>query len=301
MNAKQRQWAWRLAEKMLPPDAVERLRSLPIRDLGFGYDAYGYEKESAVLGYCFGHTLYRYYFRAESRGHERVPSEGPAILAGNHSGVIPMDAAMVWMDLITRPQKPILLRAVVDNFSGFLPFLGTIFWRCGQVVGARRNFEDLLTDKEIIGVFPEGTKGVGKPFRLRYQLQNFNVGFVELSLLFKAPIVPMAIVGPEEQAPMLFNLKPLARFFNFPYFPVTPFFPVLGPLGMLPMPVKYFIEYGEPLHFYRDYGPEIIEERPDKVRQLADQVRLAVQDRVDRMVEERTGVFSGGMSAEMGG
>ncbi|NOZ85799.1 MAG: acyltransferase family protein [Deltaproteobacteria bacterium] len=300
MNKAQRELAWRIAKKLLPPDIVERLEKLPIRDTGFGYDPYGYEKETAVLGYCLTYFLYSYYFRVESRCHERIPLQGPVIFAGNHSGVIPMDAAMQWVDLITRPEKPLLLRAVVDNFSGFLPFVNVLFTRGGQVVGARRNFEDLLGDKEYIGVFPEGTKGLGKPYKMRYRLQNFNVGFVELSLKYKAPIVPVATVGAEEQAPLLYNLKSVARLLNFPYFPITPFFPFLGPIGILPMPVKYFIEYGDPIRFYEEYGPEAIED-PGLMRSLADRVRLAVQDRVDRLVEERTGIFNGGLSVDMGG
>ena len=197
---------------------------------------------------------------------------------------------MVAADLASRMSKPRIMRAMVDNFMGFLPFVNVMFARFGQVVGARRNFSALLEQEELIAVFPEGTKGLGKPFSQRYQLARFNVGFIELSLIYKAPIIPTAVVGAEEQAPMLLDLKPIARMLDFPYFPITPFFPLLGPLGALPLPVRYYISYGKPLRFFEEYPPETVNE-PEKILMLADRVQIIVQDMLIRGLDTRPSVF----------
>lgn len=290
MNRWQRERALKIAKTLLPEDEFERLLSLEIDETGFGYDYFGLEKESLILGYSVALGIYKHWFRVESEGHENLPLEGRALITPNHSGVVPIDGVMIWADLLHKLEQPRVMRAMVDNFMGFLPYVNTIMSRCGQVVGARRNFEDLLRADRIVTVFPEGAKGTGKPFSQRYELIRFNVGFVELSLTHRAPIIPAAVIGGEEQSPMLFDIKPLARLLAFPYFPVTPFFPWLGPLGMIPLPVKYHIRYGKPLHFYEDYGPSTVND-PETVRMLAAKVQLIVQEMVDEGLKERTSVF----------
>ncbi len=290
MTSKQRKQALAIARRLLPPEEYERAIALEINDLGFGYDQFGMEKETAVLAYAFARYVYLYWFRVESCGHENVPKTGAALVTPNHSGVIPIDAAMIGVDLIMKMDQPRIMRAVVDNFMGFLPWINVFFYRIGQVVGARRNFQDLLGNGELCAVFPEGTRGIGKPFSRRYKVQKFAVGFIELSLTHKAPIIPTAVIGAEEQAPMIGNLKPLARLFNFPYFPITPTFPLLGPLGFLPLPTKYNIYYGEPIEYYREYGPDVVDD-PETVRMLADKVQLEVQDLVNHGLEKRSSVF----------
>jgi 1-acyl-sn-glycerol-3-phosphate acyltransferase len=204
--------------------------------------------------------------------------------------VLPIDGGLIWVDLLRRMNPPRLMRAVVDNFAGFLPFVNTLLYRTGQVIGHRRNFQDLLEREELVTVFPEGAKGTGKPFRDRYKLIPFNVGFIELALTYRAPIVPTAIIGGEEQAPMLYDIKPLARLFGFPYFPVTPFFPWLGPLGMLPLPVKYHIRYGEPLNFHLEHPPSAVND-PELIRRLADQVQQTVESMIAEGLAKRRTVF----------
>jgi len=290
MNKSQRKKAIAIARRLLPPEEFDRMMSIEINDLGFGYDQFGMEKEMAVLAISLARYVYLYWFRVHSEGHENIPKSGSALVAPNHSGVVPIDAAMVGVDIIMKMDKPRVMRAVVDNFMGFLPWVNVFFYRVGQVVGARRNFQDLLSNGELCAVFPEGTRGVGKPFSRRYNLAKFAVGFIELSLTYKSPIIPTAIIGAEEQAPMIGNLKPLARLFNFPYFPLTPTFPLLGPLGLIPFPTKYHIYYGTPIEFYREYGPEAIDD-PEIIRMLADKVQLVVQDMVNRGLEKRSSVF----------
>ncbi len=292
MNARQRRRAVALVQKILPPEEFARIDSISIRDLGYGFDPFGMEKETAMLGYALGYWFHKFYFRVESRGHEHIPA-GRVLITPNHSGVLPIDGSMIWVDLIHRSHSPRAARAMVDNFFGFIPYLSTFFYRAGQVVGARRNFEDLLRADDLVIVFPEGAKGTGKFFWQRYRLLEFHVGFVELALRFGAPIIPTAVIGGEEQAPMFLDVQPIARIFGFPYFPVTPFFPHLGVLGALPLPVKYDITYGPPLDFSAQYGPDAVND-PEIVRMLADRLRMIVQTMVDDALARRGSVFGFG-------
>jgi 1-acyl-sn-glycerol-3-phosphate acyltransferase len=155
------------------------------------------------------------------------------------------------------------------------------FARVGQVIGTRENVADLLDDGQLVLVFPEGMAGVRKRVTQRYRLQRFHVGFVEAALRAGAPIVPMAVVGSDDQAPILYDLGALARRLGLPFFPVTPTFPWLGPLGLLPYPVRYKIVYGEPLDFHERFGPEGASD-PGLVRYLANQVRREIQLLLDR-------------------
>jgi len=297
VNLRQRRAALKLVEKLLPREEFERLSAVRTPETAFGFDDFGMERESALLGYAAGYYVYKYWFRVESVGHEHIPREGGALITPNHSGVLPIDGAMIWVDLLHKLEPPRLTRGVVDNFAGFLPFVGTLMYRTGQVIGARRNFQDLLQDNQLVTVFPEGSKGTGKLFSQRYHLLPFNVGFMELALAHRAPIVPVAVIGSEEQAPMIFDIKALGRALGFPYFPVTPFFPWLGPMGAIPLPVKYYIYYGEPLHFYRDYPPETVDD-PEVVRMLADKVQMTVQGMIDAGLKKRPGVFGFGKPPE---
>jgi 1-acyl-sn-glycerol-3-phosphate acyltransferase len=275
---------------MLVPEDYERLQRVKINDLGFGYDPFGLEIESAMIAYAVAKFVYKNWFRVESHGVENVPQKGPVLITPNHSGVLPFDGAMLAVDLTKNMETPRVMRAVVDNFAGFLPFVNTLFYRWGQIIGARRNFEELLRQGEMVTVFPEGHKGTGKPYRERYKLTRFNVGFMELSLLNKTPIVPTAVIGAEEQYPYMIDLKPVAKLLSFPYMPVTPLMLLLGPLGMIPLPTKYIIYYGKPLHFYRDYPPETVKD-PETIYGLVDTVKTNVQDLIDQGLRERKGVF----------
>jgi len=295
MNRSQRKAVWRLVERLLPQDEIERARHLPFEDMGYGYDPFGMERETAVLAFLVARLVYRYWFRVESRGCEHVPRSGAALLVPNHSGVIPIDAAMLAVDVLSNLPEPRVVRTVVDYFASDLPYVNVFFARAGQIIGHPKNFEDLLRHDNLVGVFPEGTRGVGKPFRERYRLRRFNVGFIELSLKHRVPIVPVAIVGAEEQAPMLANIAPLGRLLGFPYFPVTPQFPLLGPLGVLPLPVKYHISYDEPFRFYDEYPPEAANDA-QTLRMLADKVQVRIQEMLDVGLEQRSSIFGLGLS-----
>jgi 1-acyl-sn-glycerol-3-phosphate acyltransferase len=276
--------------KALNPRDYANLSRLEIHDLGFGYDPFGLEIESHMALFQSLHYLYEYWFRVESHGVENVPEQGPILVTPNHSGVLPLDATMIMVDLIKNMERPRILRGVADHFFGLLPVVNTALYRCGHIIGARGNAEELLKQGEALAIFPEGARGTGKLFWERYKLRHFNVGFMELSLLHRVPIVPTAVIGSEEQYPMIANLRSLARVFSFPYFPVTLFWPHLGPLGLLPVPVKYHIYYGEPFHFYKEFPPETVKE-PDKVRVLVARVKQRVEEMIQEGLESRKGLF----------
>jgi len=290
VTRKERNFALGLARRLLPPEELERVMTIPIKANQFGFDPFGLERESAILAYIAAKMFYEHWFRVESSGHENIPTEGPGIISPNHSGVLPIDAAMISVDVVKNLEPPRLVRMVVDYFAAYLPFVNMLFSRSGQIIGHRKNFQMLLEQGELIGVFPEGHKGTGKLYKDRYQLRTFNVGFVELSLRQRAPIIPAAVVGAEEQAPMLADFKPLAKILGFPYFPITLTFPWLGPLGAIPFPTKYYIVYGEPIRFYEEYPPEAVDE-PETTRNLADRVQLKVQEMVNELLQKRSSIF----------
>jgi len=170
---------------------------------------------------------------------------------------------------------------VVDRWAGGLPWVNVCFARVGQIIGTRENFTDLLDEGQMVLVFPEGMAGVQKRITQRYRLQKFHVGFVEQALRAQAPIIPAAVIGSDDQAPILFDLPVFARALGLPMAPITPTFPLLGPLGLIPYPVSYRIVYGEPLHFSEQFGPEDAEDGR-LVRYLARRVRREVQSLIDR-------------------
>jgi 1-acyl-sn-glycerol-3-phosphate acyltransferase len=262
----------------------ERRRVVALSHLVEGelpYDRYGFSPDSARLAFPLFLALYRAWFRVRSQGHEHLPQEGAAVLVANHGGLLPFDAAMGIIDVILHTNPPRLLRSMVDRWAGTLPWINIFYARMGQVIGTRENFTDLLDDGQLVLVFPEGIEGIRKTVTQRYRLQSFHVGFVEHSLRARVPIIPTAFIGSDDQAPILYDFKQLARRLGLPVLPITPTFPWLGPLGLLPYPVSYRIVYGEPLAYHERFGPEGAGDAR-LVRYLANQVRRAVQLLVDR-------------------
>jgi 1-acyl-sn-glycerol-3-phosphate acyltransferase len=290
MSPRERERAIRLVKLLRGEDDVRWLDRITIKDLGFGYDIFGLEKETAALAYVVMRWVYDYWFRVESEGHHNIPRVGRCILAGNHGGMLPWDAAMACVDSVVRLHPPRLLRSIVDNFVAEIPFLNVLFARVGQVIGARQNFRELLLNEELAIVFPEGTVAIGKTYRERYRLRPFRVGFIELAITYQAPIVPVAFIGPDDQAPILFRFDGIAKSLGLPFIPVTPTFPIAGLAGLLPLPVKYRIRYGEPFHFYRDH-PREAARNPRIVEELAQTVRERVQDMVNEGLKSRRGIF----------
>ncbi len=234
--------------------------------------------------------LFTGWFRVETQGLENVPDTGGALLVANHSGTLPVDALMTTVALHDHHPAARRLRLLGADLVFELPFIGTMSRKMGTTLACNEDAERLLTDGELVGVFPEGFKGIGKPFRERYTLQRFGRGgFVSAALRTGVPIIPCAIVGAEEIFPMIGNAKPLARLLGLPYFPITPTFPLLGPLGLVPLPSKWLIAFGEPIDTSQ-YGPEAAED-PMLVFNLTDQVRETIQQLLYQLLLQRRSVF----------
>jgi 1-acyl-sn-glycerol-3-phosphate acyltransferase len=219
-------------------------------------------------------ALYQHWFRVDLQGLENVPEKGAALLVSNHSGTLPMDAVMLQVAVHDNTDRT--LRLLGADLVYQVPFLGHISRKSGHTLAHPADTARLLAKGELVGVFPEGFKGVGKPFSQRYKLQRFGRGgFVVSALRSQVPIVPVAIVGAEEIYPKIADLRPLARLLGFPYFPITPTFPLLGPLGLVPLPSKWVIQFGEPIPM-DEYGPEAADD-PLTVFNLTDHIRETVQ------------------------
>lgn len=234
--------------------------------------------------------LFSTWFRVEVQGAEHVPTDGGALVVANHSGTLPVDALMTMVALHDEHPGRRRLRLLGADLVFEMPFIGSLSRKMGSTLACNEDAERLLTEGELVGVFPEGFKGIGKPFRERYTLQRFGRGgFVTAALRTGVPIIPCAIVGAEEIYPMMGNAKTAARLLNLPYFPITPTFPLLGPLGLVPLPSKWLIAFGEPIDT-ASYGPAAAED-PMLVFNLTDQVRENIQQAIYQLLLQRTSVF----------
>jgi 1-acyl-sn-glycerol-3-phosphate acyltransferase len=233
--------------------------------------------------------FYRHYFRVEVVGIDRLPTDTGALLVANHSGTLPLDALMLSLAVHDETPAHHDLRLLGADLVFKLPVLCEIARKTGATLACAADAERLLSAGEWVGVFPEGFKGIGKPYRDRYRLQRFGRGgFVSAALHTGAPIVPVSIVGAEEIYPIVANLTPLARITGLPYVPITPLFPWLGPLGLVPLPSKWLIEFGEPIDS-RPYADEA--DDPIVVFDLADQVRESIQQTLHTLLERRPDPF----------
>jgi 1-acyl-sn-glycerol-3-phosphate acyltransferase len=240
----------------------------------------------------FFEFLYAVWWRVEATGTEHVPASGPGLIVANHSGVLPYDGLM--LQLAIRHEHPArrLCRMLALDMFALLPVLAPMLSKSGSVRANPENAERLLRQGELLGVFPEGVKGVGKRFRERYKLARFGRGgFVRVALRTGAPIIPCAIVGAEEIHPVIGKADWVGRPFGLPYFPLTPTFPWLGPLGVVPLPTKWSIDFGEPVDL-SGYGPEGAED-PILVNRISESVRETLQRMVDGRLARRRSVWFG--------
>lgn len=246
-------------------------------------DPFGFELDTAKYAIAAAAFFHRAYFRTEVVGIENVP-QGRVLLVANHSGQIPLDGMVIGAAMFFDANPPRVVRSMVEKWTQTLPFVGTLFQRVGQVVGVPENARRLLEQEEAVLVFPEGARGISKPFRERYRLKEFGLGFMRLALETRTPIVPVAVVGAEEQYVNLGNSTKLARLFGMPDFPIVPQWFVPG--GQLPLPTKYRIHFGEPLRFDGDPDDEdaAIEERVAVVRS-------SIEELLARGLASRTSIF----------
>jgi 1-acyl-sn-glycerol-3-phosphate acyltransferase len=235
--------------------------------------------------------LYEKWFRVETRGLDNVPDTGGALIVANHSGTIPVDALMTSLALLDHHPAHRHVRLLAADLVFTMPIVAPLARKGGNTLACNADAERLLNGGELVGVFPEGFKGIGKPFSERYKLQRFGRGgFVSAALRTGTPIIPCSIVGAEEIYPMVGNAKTLARLLGMPYLPVTPFFPWLGPLGAIPLPSKWIIEFGEPIETAELGGPAAAED-PMLVFNLTDQVRETIQSTLYTLLMQRRSVF----------
>jgi 1-acyl-sn-glycerol-3-phosphate acyltransferase len=245
-----------------------RLRRIPTHLNAYGYDAFGFSPVASRRALVMSALLYRYWFRAETHGIDRLP-QGRMLLISNHAGQIAIDAAMIGTAMVLEAEPPRIIRGMGEYWLPTVPWINIAMVRTGSVVGTRKNCVDLLEADECVIAFPEGVRGMNKLIWERYQLQDFGYGFMRLALETRSPIVPIAVVGSEEQAPAIANLRGLGQLLGMPAFPVTLTWPWLGPLGLIPLPVKYHIHFGEPMRFEGNPNDEdeVIAEKVDQVKE----------------------------------
>jgi 1-acyl-sn-glycerol-3-phosphate acyltransferase len=265
-------------------------RELARRGADYSVDDFGFDPQWTEAFLDVFMVLYRDYWRVETTGVENVPANGRALLVSNHAGVLPWDGTMIKTAVFAEHPHPRHVRALVASLFLGMPVLSWFLRRTGQTVGHPDDTRRLLERDELVLVFPEGVRGTGKNFKDRYRLRRFGRGgFVATAIRSRAPIIPVSVVGSEEIYPMVADVAPLARFMGLPYFPLTPFWPWLGPLGMIPLPSKWRIQFHAPIHV-EDNPPEAAEDQ-NLVMALADEVRDTIQQGIYDNLKLRRGVF----------
>jgi 1-acyl-sn-glycerol-3-phosphate acyltransferase len=275
----------------LPREARESLEAV-VRRLGGGYeeDDFGLDEEFAEIALPFLEFLYDHWWRVHVEGVTHVPAHGRALLVANHAGILPWDAAMIGAALQREHPLPRHPRFTVLDWAFEVPYVSVAIRKLGGVPASPYNALRLLEQEELVAVFPEGTNGTQKLFRDRYRLRRFGRGgFVEIALRTGAPIVPVAIVGSEEIHPKLADAPLLARMTGAPFFPVTPTFPALGPLGAIPLPSRWRMEFCEPIDL-AEFGPDAASDRA-LVFELSEHVRDLIQGKVWENLARRRSAF----------
>ncbi|HEY5658323.1 MAG TPA: lysophospholipid acyltransferase family protein [Myxococcota bacterium] len=274
-----------LAARDLQREIGERLRKIPNRINEFGFDPYGMSPEWMRRWALPALLLYRYYFRVETVGVEHVPA-GRVLVIANHAGQLPFDGLMLSMALLLEAEPPRIARGMGEYWIPRIPVVSVAAARGGTLVGTPENCVHMLENEECVMVFPEGVRGMNKTYAERYRLQRFGLGFMRLALETRTPILPVGIVGSEEQQPGFANLEGLAHLLGMPALPITLGFPWLGPLGILPLPVKYHLYFGELMHF--EGSPA---EEDAAVGRRVEKVEEEIERLLARGLRERKGVF----------
>lgn len=275
-------WEFRLAELM----AFMRRRL----EGDYEVDDYGFDRELTERFFMAAlRPVAEKWFRLEVRGLENIPAEGGALVVSNHSGTVPVDSLMTMLAVHDNAHR--FLRPLAADLVFKMPVVSSLARKSGATLACIEDAERMLSGGDLVGVWPEGFKGIGKPFSQRYKLQRFGRGgFVSAALRTGVPIIPLSVVGAEEIYPLVGNVPSLARLLGLPYIPITPFFPWLGPLGMVPLPSKWILEFSDPIRT-DTYDPAEAED-PMLVLNVTDQVRETIQHTLFGLLRERDGVFS---------
>ncbi len=276
----------------LPPSLRNSVARMAARLRGdYHEDEWGFDEEFAEAAYPFFEFLYERWWRVRASGAGNVPTHGRAMLVANHAGsLFPFDAAMITGAIMREHPLPRWPRFMVLDWAFTLPFVAPFIRRVGGVPASPFNAIRILESDDLMMVFPEGAKGTGKPFSERYRLQRFGRGgFVEVALRTGSPIVPIAVVGSEEIYPMIADASAVARAIGAPFVPITPTFPWLGPLGLIPLPSRWRIEFCEPIDL-SGYPPEAAEDRR-LVLELSEHVRETIQGKLAENLAARGSPF----------
>jgi 1-acyl-sn-glycerol-3-phosphate acyltransferase len=258
----------------------------------FDTDEWGLDWEYVDVVRPFFTFLYKSYWRVETTGLENIPVEGRALLVANHSGQLPFDGMMIGTAVLTDHPARRLVRTVYAAILPTIPWVSSLLVRLGQTLATVENGTRLLEQEELVAVFPEGYKGTGKLFKDRYQLARFGRGgFAQMALNTQAPIIPVSVVGSEETYITLAKFPTLSAITGIPYLPITLTFPWLGLLGVIPLPTKWYIDFGEPIYM-DDYGPDAADSIV-RVSQLSDQVRNTIQGMIHQRLAQRRSIFFG--------
>ena len=273
------------------PRLAESLALLRRRVTGdYSVDEYGFDQEVTERFFLAAiRPIARKWFRVEVRGAENIPTEGGALVVSNHSGTVPVDGLMTGVSIHDHTGRH--LRPLGADLVFRLPIVGEMARKGGATLACNDDAERMLSNGELVGVWPEGFKGIGKPYSERYKLQRFGRGgFVSAAMRTGVPIIPCSVVGAEEIYPLVGNIPSLARLLGVPYIPITPLFPLLGPLGLVPLPSKWLIEFGEPIR--TDSYDEGAADDPMLVFNVTDQVRETIQQTLYTLLMKRRSVFS---------
>jgi 1-acyl-sn-glycerol-3-phosphate acyltransferase len=255
----------------------DRLAKAPLELNSYGYDPWGLNVDVARRTLLVFALFYKYYFRVKAYGIEHLP-RGRMLVIANHAGQIAIDACMIGTATVLEADPPRPLRGMGEYWLPTLPFFNVFMSRVGGVVGTPKNCIDILQHGEAVIAFPEGVRGMNKPFRDRYQLQEFGNGFMRLALQTGTPIVPVAVVGSEEQAISLGNFAPLASLLSMPAFPIV--------LNAFPLPTRYHIYFGEPMEFRGNPNDE-----DEVIVKKVEQVKGRINDMIQRGLRQRRSVF----------
>jgi 1-acyl-sn-glycerol-3-phosphate acyltransferase len=252
-------------------------------------DEYGFDQEITERFLMAAlRPIAQKWFRIEVRGIENIPTDGGALVVSNHSGTVPVDGLMTMVSIHDEIGR--FLRPLGADLVFRLPFVGAMARRSGATLACAEDAERMLSGGELVGVWPEGFKGIGKPYAERYKLQRFGRGgFVSAAVRTGVPIIPLSVVGAEEIYPLVGNVPSLARLLGVPYIPITPFFPLLGPLGLVPLPSKWLLEFGEPIR--TDEFDAGAADDPMLVFNVTDQVRETIQQTLYSLLMKRQSVF----------
>ncbi|HEY9869958.1 MAG TPA: lysophospholipid acyltransferase family protein [Candidatus Obscuribacterales bacterium] len=254
-------------------------------------DEFGYSLETFAKSEPFFRFLFEEYFKVKVKGIDNIPGDGPAILVGNHSGLLPLDGAMITIAMCFSHPSPRRIRYLVTDWFFTLPGVGHWIKATGQVRATLENAQKLLVNEELVGIYPEGIRGVGKPWAERYRVIDFHPGFVQLAISTQTPLIPVATVGGDEIYPNFGNVKAIAQFMKMPFWPTTLTFPWLPfPAMFLPLPVRWLINIHKPIDL--GYPPEKASDRKLVLR-IAREIQYDIQRNLNALLRERKSMFTG--------